>query len=234
MKVHVLQHAPFEGLGAIRGWLDERGAEIGWTKFFAGDALPPIGGFDLLIAMGGPMSVNDEATLPWLAAEKQFIREAAAKGVRVLGVCLGAQLLASALGSRVYPNRFKEIGWFPVRAERARTEGTLRFPDETPVFHWHGETFDLPDGATLLASSEACRHQAFQLGERLVALQFHLEMTRDGLAGMLKNCRGDLEPGPYVQTEQAIQRAPESSVAASNRMMRGVLAYLVDGSREAL
>ena len=234
MNVHVLQHAPFEGLGRIRDWLDERGAQTRCTRLFAGDELPPPGGIDLLIAMGGPMSVNDEATLPWLAHEKQFVQEAVARGARVLGVCLGAQLIASALGSRVYPNRVKEIGWFPVRAAAPLPEFALRFPAEATVFHWHGETFDLPPGATLLASSEACTNQAFQVGEHVVALQFHLEITPESVAAMLQNCSGDLTPAPFVQTEHALRNTPPESFSTANRMMRGVLAYLVDGSREAL
>ena len=119
MKVHVFQHVPFEGLGSIASWLDARGAEVAHTRFFAGDPLPRVEAVDLLIAMGGPMSVNDEAALPWLISEKQFIREAIAREVPVLGVCLGSQLIASAMGARVYPNAVKEIGWFPIHAAAA-------------------------------------------------------------------------------------------------------------------
>jgi len=234
MKVHVLQHAPFEDLGSIRGWLDEHGAEVGYTRFFAGDDLPSPDGLDLVIAMGGPMSVNDEGMLPWLVPEKRFVREAAATGIRILGVCLGAQLIASALGAAVYPNPVKEIGWFPVHATESVPEFACRFPREATVFHWHGETFDLPAGATLLATSDACRNQAFQVGRNVVALQFHLEITPASVDGMLQNCRGELVPGPYVQTEQELRGAPGSWFTTANGMMRGVLAYLVDGSRVAI
>src|SRR5208282_3518902 len=135
MKVQVFQHVQFEGLGCIRPWLETRGAQIGYTRFFQGDTLPAPNGIDLIIAMGGPMSVNDERDLPWLKQEKQFIRAAIARGVSVLGICLGAQLIASALGARVYRNPLKEIGWFPVQAVPT-AESVFRFPPECVVFHW--------------------------------------------------------------------------------------------------
>ncbi len=115
MRAHVFQHVPFEDLGSIRHWLDERGADISYTRFFANDPIPPLAGIDALIILGGPMSVNDEHELPWLQAEKQAVRDALGQEVPLLGICLGAQLLANALGARVYPNPVKEIGWFPVR-----------------------------------------------------------------------------------------------------------------------
>ena len=127
LRIHVLQHVPFEGLGAIEAWLLERRADIHYTRFFDGDPLPPHDAVDLLIVMGGPMSVNDEVRLPWLEPEKRFVREAIERNIAVLGVCLGAQLIASALGSRVYSGPAKEIGWFPIqRAPEA--EGTFRLP----------------------------------------------------------------------------------------------------------
>ena len=142
MHAHVLQHVPYEDIGSIQPWLAARSATVGYTRFFEGAGLPALDGIDLVIAMGGPMSVNDEAELPWLVAEKAFVREAVTRGLPVLGICLGAQLIASALGARVYRNAEKEIGWFPVEAVAGAADG-FRFPDSSLVFHWHGETFDL-------------------------------------------------------------------------------------------
>jgi GMP synthase-like glutamine amidotransferase len=228
MRVQVFQHVPFEDLGSIRDWLNDRGAEVRYTRFFAAEEAPALDGIDMLIAMGGPMSVNDEAALPWLKSEKQAVREAVARNLPVLGVCLGAQLIASALGARVYPNPVKEIGWFPIQGVRG-AESALAFPPECLVFHWHGETFDLPPGATHLARSAACRHHAFQVGRKVVGLQFHLEMTPAGLRGIVDNCRHELTGGPYIQSESEILATPTSQAAAANELMNEVLAYLVEG-----
>ena len=227
MKVHVLQHVPFEGLGSIRFWLEARNAQIGYTRFFANDLLPSVEGIDLLIAMGGPMSVNDETELPWLRAEKQAVRDAIAKDVAVLGVCLGAQLIASALGSRVYRNPVKEIGWFPIQAVAA-PEHAFRFPSECTVFHWHGETFDLPEDAVRLAKSGPCANQAFQLKRNVIGLQFHLETTPDSAHSIVENCRGELTSGPYVQTERELLAVPDARYQEINDLMSDVLVYLVE------
>lgn len=129
---------------------------------------------DFIIAGPGQMSVNDEAELPWLKAEKQFLREAIAGGIPVLGICLGAQLIASSLGAPVYPNPLKEIGWFPIHAEKV-PDHCFQFPTDCTVFHWHRETFDLPQDAVQLVRSPACNKQGFQLGRHVIGLQFHLE-----------------------------------------------------------
>src|SRR3972149_10994466 len=114
VKVHVLQHVPFEDIGSIAPWLEAHRAQVSYPRFFDDPALPQLNGLDLVIAMGGPMNVNDESTLPWLLSEKRFVRNAVERGVAVLRVCLGALLIASALGVRVYRNSQKEIGWFPI------------------------------------------------------------------------------------------------------------------------
>jgi GMP synthase-like glutamine amidotransferase len=227
MKVHVLQHVPFEGLGSIRFWLEERDAQVGYTRCFANDPFPSLEDIDLLIALGGPMGVNDETELPWLRAEKQVVRDAVAKDTAVLGVCLGAQLIASALGSRVYPNPVKEIGWFPIQAVTAE-EYAFHFPSECLVFHWHGETFDIPKGAARLAKSGPCANQAFQLKRNVIGLQFHLETTPDSAHSILENCRGELTPGPYVQTERELLAVSASRYQEINDLMNDVLVYLVE------
>lgn len=225
MKVHILQHVPFEDIGSMASWLHERGAEVTYTRFFEGAALPKPADLDLVIAMGGPMSVNDEAALPWLRPEKEFIREAAGKGLPVLGVCLGAQLIASAHGARVYRNRYKEIGWYPIEATPGVAEA-FRFPEKCTVFHWHGETFDLPSGAVRLAKSEACENQAFQIGRRVIGLQFHLETTPKSARAILDSCCDELVPGPYIQTASRMRDVTDDTYARINKLMAEVLSYI--------
>jgi GMP synthase-like glutamine amidotransferase len=206
MRAHVLQHVPFEGIGSIAGWLEARDAIVTTTRFYESPDLPALDGIDLVIAMGGPMSVNDEETLPWLVAEKAFLRDAIDRGIAVLGICLGAQLIANACGAKVYPGRQREIGWFPIEAV-SPIGGTFPFPLSARVLHWHGETFDLPAGAEHLARSAVCEHQAFALGRRVLGLQFHPEVTRESLATMLEHSREDLVPGEFIQNEAEILAA---------------------------
>jgi GMP synthase-like glutamine amidotransferase len=227
VRAHVFQHVPFESLGSIEPWLQSAGADLTYTRFFEPHRLPAREDVDLLIILGGPMSANDEAMLPWLVPEKRFIRDAVDTGTPVLGICLGAQLIASARGARVYRNRQKEIGWFPIVATNPQGRADLfRFPDELTVFHWHGETFDLPPGAVQLARSVACEQQAFQIGSRTLGLQCHLETTRESAAGLIADLRAELTPGPSVQSEQEILGADDETYARINRTMAEVLGFL--------
>lgn len=203
MNAHVLQHDPFDGIGSISDWLDRRSATVTTTRFFESGPLPELVGIDLIIAMGGPMSVNDEETHPWLLAEKAFLREAIDRGIAVLGICLGAQLIASACGAKVYPARQREIGWYPIEVVIGGPDA-FPFPDKAKLLHWHGETFDLPTGAVHLARSAACEHQAFQIGRRVLGLQFHPEVTPESLTLMVDHNREDLVAGEFVQSEAEI------------------------------
>ena len=204
MRIHIIQHVAFEGPGAIAEWARERGHSISVTEQFGRGKLPAVDDFDFLVIMGGPMSAIDDAKFNWLAEEKQLIAESLREEKAILGVCLGAQLLAQALGAQVYPNREKEIGWFPVRltlaAERSRLFSGL--PARMTVLHWHGETFDLPQGAVLLAESDLCRNQAFEIDGRVLGLQFHLEVQPQGLERLIENSAADLSRGPTVQTAE--------------------------------
>ncbi|MAS93592.1 MAG: amidotransferase [Verrucomicrobiales bacterium] len=225
MKAHYLQHVPFEGPGYIELWLGEREIPLGCTRLFANDAFPHPDEFDLLIIMGGPMSVNDEELYPWLSQEKRFIRESIEAGKSILGVCLGAQLIASALGAAVYSGNETEIGWFPVFP----VSGDL-FEMEETVFHWHGETFDLPVGASHLARSEGCENQAFRFGERVVGLQFHLETTPQTVAEMLENGREELVPSAYIQDEKTILEITQKQCEQTNQLMGEILSTLLKNS----
>jgi GMP synthase-like glutamine amidotransferase len=210
MNVHYFQHVPFEGLGNIELWMKTKSVQLSATKFYEDTYLPKVHEIDWLIVMGGPMSANDEQTYPWLQIEKEFIAEAIATGKVVLGICLGAQLIASALGTRVYPNRNKEIGWFPVErlAQRENTNLKNIFPSQMEVFHWHGDTFDLPVNAVHLARSKGCDNQAFYIGERVLGLQFHLEATSVTVKSLTEHCKNDLVAGSYVQTAAEMLSVP--------------------------
>lgn len=226
MNVHVLQHVPFEGLGSIAPWLQARSARISHTRFYESPVLPDLATIDLIIAMGGPMSVNDEADLPWLISEKEFLRSAIQLGIPVLGICLGAQLIASALGASIHPGKHREIGWFDITSVPSPSH-TFHFPPTATVFHWHGETFDLPPGAIHLARSAACEHQAFQIGPNVIGLQFHLETTPESADAIITHCRNELITNTFVQSETALRKMPATAYMCINALMTSVLDYLV-------
>jgi len=225
LRAHFFQHEEFEGPGRIANWLHERGWELEGSMMHEGAGLPALDSADLFIFMGGGMSVNDEDRLPWLAAEKQFLRAAIAADRAVLGVCLGAQLIANALGARVYPNPAgREVGWHPVRGTADAGSTAFEIPSPLEVFHWHGETFDLPAGAVRFAESDACRNQAFQVGRAVIGLQFHPEATRESVAALVASCPEDLRPAPFVQSPDRILSAP----AATFDAMHGLLGQILD------
>ncbi len=190
----VIRHVPFEDLGLIGPILHRAAIGYRYYDLFDGAGPPDIASLSALILMGGPMSANDP--LDYLTAERRLIDSALGRNIPVLGICLGAQLIAKALGANVYPNREREIGWFPLHWTDAAASDPLlsEVPDQHPVFHWHGETFDLPSASVWLASSARCRNQAFRHGDRTYAFQFHLETTPAMIADWLSqdiNC-GDL------------------------------------------
>lgn len=231
MNAHYFQHVPFEGLGSIEYWLKQQQASIGVTRFYAGDGLPNSAKVDLLIVMGGPMSVNDEHEYPWLKLEKQFIRDFIASGKPVLGICLGAQLIANAMGSAVYAGQQKEIGWWPIESAANLPASAFVFPDSATVFHWHGETFDLPAGAVRLASSAICENQAFQLGGNAIGLQFHLETTLASAHNIVDHCSDELVNAPYIQPSQQILGVDPNQYRSINEQMNRLLDFLVNHSK---
>jgi GMP synthase (glutamine-hydrolysing) len=233
VNIHCLQHVPFEGPAAIAQWAAARGHSLATTPLHADDPLPPIGEIDRLVVMGGPMNIYEEDRYPWLAREKRFIGEAVAAGKTVVGVCLGAQLLADVLGAKVRRNRQKEIGWFPVEwtaaARRSAMFGFL--PERLEAFHWHGDTFDLPAGALHLARSEACENQAFLWDGRVLGLQFHLEATAQSVRLLTENCADELVPGPFIQTAGEILAGGLDRFRRIHELMFRILDRLPDGTR---
>lgn len=231
LRIAVLEHVPFEGPAGIATWAAMRGHQVEEVPLYAGASLPLLASFDWLVVMGGPMGACDDADYAWLAPEKQLIRAAIDAGKTVLGVCLGAQIIANVLGARVYRAPAKEIGWWPVtwQPEALQTPLLRGFSPEQVVFQWHGDTFDLPDGAQWLASSDVCPNQAFLYAGRVLALQFHLETQAESAAALLAHCADDLAPGPWVQSAQAIVENADA-VSGANAILLQLLDRLADQS----
>ena len=224
MRAHYIQHVRFEGPAFLETWATGQGHAFRGTRLCDGDPLPSVEEFEWLIILGGPMGVDDDERYPWMSAEKQLIEQAVKANRWVLGICLGAQMIAHVLGAKVTRNTHKEIGWHPVSltgdAERCVAFSGLSSP--FPAFHWHGDVFEIPRGGVRVAQTEACANQAFVYQDRVVGLQFHLEVTLDSVARLVQNCAQELVDGPYIQTAaQMIGR--EEQALASNQILDGLL-----------
>ncbi|MEA2269010.1 MAG: hypothetical protein QOC64_1620 [Solirubrobacteraceae bacterium] len=224
MRLLVLQHLSTEHPGSFADVIRERGVDVLTVELDEGEALPSLADVDAILVMGGPMSANDDDEHPWLATERAFIREAVEAGVPLLGACLGAQLLAAALGAGVYPvPAGPEVGLLPVDVvDAGLTDPVLA--GLAPSFltcQWHGDTFDLPAGGELLASSPHCRNQAFRVGPSAYAIQFHVEPTTEQIAqwreipayaAALEQVLGPPEAEAFFA--ETIARVPELTVIA--------------------
>ncbi|QNN23288.1 type 1 glutamine amidotransferase [Planctomycetales bacterium ZRK34] len=218
LRIHWFQHEPFEGPAAIAEWAAQRGHTMTGHHLYRGDAMPSHDEVDMLVLMGGGMSVNDTDTLNWLTPELVFVAQTIAAGKPVFGVCLGAQLIAKSLGARVYPGKEKEIGWFETR----RVAGDV-FPETFTPLHWHGETFDLPDGAERLAETDEYPNQALRIGPCVIGVQFHLESNVESVAAICQGAGSDITGGPWQQSLDEIL-ADQSHFGADHK----ILFYLLD------
>lgn len=206
MKILVLQHVPFEGPASIADWSNSRGHQLIFCNLFNGDDLPTLDQYDFLLIMGGPMSVHDDALYPWLSGEKAYIRQVIDSGKKVFGICLGAQLLAHVMGAEVKRHNHREIGWFPL--QRQGSHALAKHFDDLLAFHWHGDTFAIPDGAEYLASSEGCANQAFIYHDRVLGLQCHLELTPEITRRLIEHCADEIDGGPFTQTGTEMLKIP--------------------------
>ena len=202
LRIHCIQHEKFDTPGCILYWAKAHVFSISYTHIYKNDALPAIDTFDILLIMGGSMSAYDDDKYSWMPLEKAFIKESIAKGKYIIGICLGSQMLASVLGVKVYPNRHKEIGFFPIYLTSAAKKMKMfkGLDEKINVFHWHGDTFDLPNGAQHLAYSHACHNQAFIYKEKVLGLQCHLEVTEQIMNELTSAFGAELISSPYVQS----------------------------------
>lgn len=176
-SVLIVQHAQHEHPAAVRRALESQGIQTLWLHPYRGEEFPRIDHISGMISLGGPMSANDEGEHPWIAKECRLLRESVEAGLPTVGICLGAQMMARALGGKVERHEKYELGWFPIELNEAgKDDPILGSVGEVPmVYHWHGDTFHLPPQATLLASSKACARQAYRINERVYGFQFHPE-----------------------------------------------------------
>ncbi len=232
MTVLISRHVAHEGPGYLAAFLERHGIAYRVVKIDENEPLPPsIAGFSALVFMGGPMSVNDD--LPWIAPTLALIREAMEAGKPVLGHCLGGQLISKALGGVVSRNPVREIGWLPVqRVHNAHADAWLGdLPDEFDVFHWHGETFSIPPGATRILGSAACAHQGFVIDNAL-ALQCHVEMTADLVRLWARTgCDEIAQKSATVQNEAQMTANLEARVAQLNRVADVLYAQWIERLR---
>lgn len=232
MRVHYLQHVPFEGIGAIEEWARDRSHALSGTELYRQRSLPSLDEMDFLVIMGGPMNVYEEAEYPWLLSEKALISSAIEGGKTVLGICLGAQLVADVLGGPVSKGPQAEIGWYPVElTEEGRNLAVFGgFPPRFTALHWHGDTFAIPPGAVRAASSEACPNQAFVYdGGRVVGLQFHLEETRRSLDQLVAHAGSDLVEGPWIASPAELL-SPNAPFAECHDLLFALLDSMVRAS----
>ena len=229
MRIHCLQHTENPGHTHLEDWAARHGHSWHGTILPLDGKLPPVAGLDCLVVVGGPMSVWEERHYPWLGREKRFIEACIAADKPVLGICLGAQLLANALGADVYEGPHKEIGWFDVEANREGCPDWIEktLPARFETFLWHGDTFDLPRDAVRIARSAAFENQGF-VWNRTMALQFHLEVRPDWVEMLAKRDAHELVEAPYVQSAQTVLGKPESLYRRNNVLMDGLLRHWLD------
>ncbi|WP_141499692.1 type 1 glutamine amidotransferase [Paenibacillus luteus] len=225
-NIVAFRHFSFDDDFAFRSWANANGHRL--SMYDPAFAIPfdLLDDLDLLIICGGPMSVYEEELHPWLADEKRFVQEAIKRGKKVLGICFGAQMIAELLGSPVYRNAHKEIGWHTINRTQEQHPWFDGLPQQLVSFQWHGDTFDLPDHTRLLATSEACRVQAFAYEEHVLGLQFHLETTPACMEAMFEHWSSELIAAPYIQSESQI-RSRFGQSELSIRMLHQILDRMV-------
>ena len=232
MRITVLQHAANEGPGEIACWAEARGHVVTVYHLHLRDALPDPDALDFLVVMGGEMNVYQDRDWPWLRAERAFIRDTLAVGKPAVGICLGAQLIADALGSRVTQNPVYEIGWFPVEFSPEARAIFGELPHSTLALHWHGDTYELPVGAIRLGTSEACAEQGFVVPGKCLGLQFHFETDKALVREMVEGSSDDASwpKGNFVQSPRIILEGAERNCGTTRPLLYHLLNVFCAGS----
>ncbi|MCH7328806.1 type 1 glutamine amidotransferase [Acinetobacter modestus] len=237
LRVHYFQHIAGEGFGSCYDYLKAHQAKITATEFFALpvdlplelEALPHIDEVDLLIIMGGTMSVNDEANYPWLKLEKRWLRRYLSAGKPAIGLCLGGQLIANALGASVSRNQHQELGWMDVGRVSHVPENYFQIPEKINIMQWHSETFEIPRGGVRLAQNNVCQNQMYQIGRNVLGFQFHPEMTPHALQLLIENEEDSaLFNGQYVQPIAELKKTIKSKFEQGNQLLNRAIEYVVN------
>lgn len=227
--IYILQHASYESPGFIIDWLEFNKRDFQYVNLFQNDPLPNAASDDVFIILGGPMNVYEDRLYPWLTSEKKWIGKWIQSGNKVLGICFGAQLIATVLGAKVKRNSALEIGWFPVEIERDQLPEKYQsvFPNSFITCHWHGDTFEIPDGCQLIASSKATQSQGFIYKDHVLALQFHPEMNSKEMDDLIRNDVDNLlSESVFVQRADEMRRYPDNFVENRRIIFRLLDAFL--------
>lgn len=219
MKVSIFKHIEFENPGYFIEYFSQRNFDVKVFNLYEGEK--PIANADIIVVLGGPMNIYEEEKYPFISDEKKFLTDSIKEGKKVIGVCLGSQLIADVLGSKVYKNLHKEIGWFPIR--KSQTNKTKFLPEKISVFHWHGDTFDLPAGANVLFHSEATKIQGFEYGSNVLAMQFHLEIDEEGIDELIRHCKDDLDDSSFVMSEKEIKEQWSLHSSGNKKLLWNIL-----------